>query len=70
MERITAKENMYLTQLGDVATTERVYCTELICPDGESGRWRDADEEEYLEWQAEYERVTAEQEEQEYGLEE
>lgn len=67
MERLTAKENMYLTQVEEVTTLDRVYCSELVCPDGEADNWRDADEEEYQQWLEDYELLMAEQEDSGYS---
>jgi hypothetical protein len=50
MKKISAQEGTYLTQKGDVPDGERVYCTELICPDDSEQNWINASEEEYLAW--------------------
>ena len=52
MKKITAQEGTYLTQKGDVPIEERVYCTELICPDEDENKWREASQKEYEEWLA------------------
>ncbi len=58
--KITANEGKCLTQVADVPTEDRVYCTELICPDGDGDKWKQVDVSEYEAWlEAQEENETA-----------
>jgi hypothetical protein len=50
MKKITAQEGTYLTQSVEVPIEDRIYCTELICPDEDENKWREASQKEYEEW--------------------
>lgn len=52
MEKITAKEGMYLTQKNLENENGRVFAISLYLADNDSAdNWRDATQQEYYEWQ-------------------
>lgn len=52
MEKITAKEGMYLTQKNLENENGRVFAITLYLADNDSAdNWRDATQQEYYEWQ-------------------
>ena len=52
MEKITAKEGMYLTQKNLENENGRVFAISLYLADDDSAdNWRDATQQEYYEWQ-------------------
>lgn len=69
MEKITAKEGMWLTQSGDIKDNERVFTDSVFLAVNDSKeRWRDATQAEKDAWE---ERMNAiiEEEEEEYEQE-
>ena len=69
MEKITAKEGMWLTQSGDINDEERVFTDSVYLAVNDSREiWRDATDQEKQEWE---ERMNAiiEEEEEEYEQE-
>ena len=52
MEKLTAKEGMYLTQKNIENENGRVFAISLYLADNDSAdNWRDATQQEYYEWQ-------------------
>lgn len=69
MEKITAKEGMWLTQSGDINDNERVFTDSVFLAVNDSkDRWRDATDQEKQEWEARMDAII-EEEEQAYEQE-
>lgn len=69
MEKITAKEGMWLTQSGDIKDEERVYTDSVFLAVNDSrDRWRDATDQEKQEWEQRMDAII-EEEEAEYEQE-
>ncbi len=63
MEKITAKEGMWLTQSGDIKDEERVFTDSVYLAVNDSkDRWRDASQEEKEAWDARMEAIVEEEE--------
>lgn len=69
MEKITAKEGMWLTQSGDIKDEERVFTDSVFLAVNDSKeRWRDATQAEKDAWEERMESIV-EEEEDEYEQE-
>lgn len=65
MEKITAKEGMWLTQSGDIRDEERVFTDSVYLAVNDSReRWRDADQAEKDAWEARMDEIVEEEEEE------
>lgn len=65
MEKIQAKEGMWLTQSGDIKDEERVFTDSVFLAVNDSKeRWRDATQAEKDEWDARMESIIEEEEEE------
>ena len=65
MKTFIAKENMWLTQNGEVADNERYYTKEIYAPDNVSDdAFRDATGEEKEAWEARMDAIIEEEEEE------
>lgn len=63
MEKIQAKEGMWLTQSGDIKVEERVYTDSVYLAVNDSkDRWRDATDQEKQEWEARMNAIIEEEE--------
>jgi hypothetical protein len=63
MEKITAKEGMWLTQSGDINDEERVFTDSVYLAVNDSKeRWRDATQAEKDAWDARMESIIEEEE--------
>lgn len=63
MEKITAKEGMWLTQSGDINDNERVFTDSVFLAVNDSReRWRDATDQEKQEWEQRMDAIIEEEE--------
>lgn len=63
MEKIQAKEGMWLTQSGDIKDEERVFTDSVYLAVNDSKeRWRDATDQEKQEWEARMDAIIEEEE--------
>lgn len=64
MEKIQAKEGMWLTQSGDIPDEERVFTDSVFLAVNDSkDRWRDADQQEKDAWEERMNAIIEEEEE-------
>ena len=61
MKELKANEGYYLTQSADVANEERIYITVIKGVNVNESDWREATEEEKVEWERAQEPQTDEQ---------
>lgn len=65
MEKITAKEGMWLTQSADIPDEERVFTDSVYLAVNDSkDRWRDATQAEKDAWEARMDAIIEEEEEE------
>ena len=63
MEKIQAKEGMWLTQSGDINDNERVFTDSVFLAVNDSReRWRDATDQEKTEWEQRMDAIIEEEE--------
>ena len=63
MEKIQAKEGMWLTQSGDIKDEERVFTDSVFLAVNDSReRWRDATDQEKQEWEQRMDAIIEEEE--------
>jgi len=63
MEKIQAKEGMWLTQSGDIKDEERVFTDSVFLAVNDSKeRWRDATDQEKTEWEQRMDAIIEEEE--------
>jgi len=63
MEKIQAKEGMWLTQSGDINDEERVFTDSVFLAVNDSReRWRDATDQEKTEWEQRMDAIIEEEE--------
>ena len=63
MEKIQAKEGMWLTQSGDINDNERVFTDSVFLAVNDSReRWRDATDQEKQEWEQRMDAIIEEEE--------
>lgn len=63
MEKLIAKEGMWLTQSGDIKDEERVFTDSVFLAVNDSReRWRDATDQEKQEWEQRMDAIIEEEE--------